>query len=168
MLILWLAAASVLRKLFVKEQVQQDVANSSQSTSVFLKTCIESRKEVLDGKFKGLDTLLLDLDSEYEAFNDLFEHCASAVEKLSLEKALEQSDLLEFYGLFKQAKVGDADDSQAPSIFDVRAKSKFQAWRENQGLTPEQAQKFYICKYASLSEENEELATKVQLLFLIL
>eukprot|EP00343_Euplotes_focardii_P003731 CAMPEP_0205809702 /NCGR_PEP_ID=MMETSP0205-20121125/13947_1 /ASSEMBLY_ACC=CAM_ASM_000278 /TAXON_ID=36767 /ORGANISM="Euplotes focardii, Strain TN1" /LENGTH=70 /DNA_ID=CAMNT_0053087227 /DNA_START=156 /DNA_END=368 /DNA_ORIENTATION=- len=66
---------------------------------------------------------------------------------------LSQGDLLEFYGFFKQAKDGDADDSKAPSMFDLKSKSKFQAWKANTGLSLEESQRYYILRYAVIDKE---------------
>jgi diazepam-binding inhibitor (GABA receptor modulating acyl-CoA-binding protein) len=104
---------------------------------------------------------LLEISSEDDTFTDLYEHCTASIEKLSLEKQLSESKLLEFYGFFKQAKDGDFSEADAPSMFDLKGKAKFSAWKANQGLTEEEAQRYYILTYASISPECEEKAIKV-------
>ena len=67
-----------------------------------------------------MDRLLLDIDTDDDTFYDLYDHCTAWVQKLTLENKISQNDLLKFYGLFKQAKDGDAVDSAAPSFTDFR------------------------------------------------
>jgi len=74
---------------------------------------------------------------------------------------IDQDTLLQFYGLFKQAKDGDATDQDAPSMFDFKSKAKFKAWRFNTGLSTEECQKYYILQYASLDSGCEENAIAV-------
>ncbi len=52
-------------------------------------------------------------------------------------------DLLNLYGLFKQATEGDAT-GERPGGFDFKAIAKFDAWEELKGKTKEQAMQEYI------------------------
>lgn len=51
--------------------------------------------------------------------------------------------LLQLYGLYKQATVGD-NTSSTPWPWDVRGKSKWEAWNEQRGKVKETAQKDYV------------------------
>lgn len=52
-------------------------------------------------------------------------------------------DLLNLYGLFKQATEGDAT-GERPGGFDFKAIAKFDAWEELKGKSKEQAMQEYI------------------------
>ena len=54
-----------------------------------------------------------------------------------------QNVQLELYGLFKQAKAGDATGKR-PGMMDVRGRAKYDAWAGRRGLSPEQAMQAYI------------------------
>lgn len=76
-----------------------------------------------------MEKLLLNIDEEDDNFEVLYDHCASAIEKLSLQNSVSQEDLLELYGFFKQIKDGNASDSLKPSMLDFKAKSKYATWQ---------------------------------------
>lgn len=72
--------------------------------------------------------------------------------KADFEKALEEvkglsnlsnEDLLDLYGLFKQATVGDVSGSK-PGMFDLKGKAKYEAWSSRKGLSKEEAMKKYV------------------------
>ncbi|CAB3234675.1 unnamed protein product [Arctia plantaginis] len=74
----------------------------------------------------------------------------AAADVKNLKSLPSDNDLLELYGYFKQATVGDADPAKAPGFFDLRGKAKFEAWSKHKGLSKEDAQKAYIAKVESL------------------
>ena len=51
--------------------------------------------------------------------------------------------LLELYGLYKQATVGDVE-GEAPSGFDFRGAAKYAAWEQRRGMTSDEAMQAYI------------------------
>lgn len=51
---------------------------------------------------------------------------------------------LKLYGLYKQAKEGDATYATQPYLFQVRQRYKWNAWNEERGKNQEEAQKEYI------------------------
>ena len=110
-----------------------------------------------------MDSRLLDIDEDWDTFEDLYDHCTACVEKLTTENKLSQDQLLQFYGLFKQSRDGDASNSPAPSMLDIRANKKYSKWREFHGLYAEESKRFYILHLCSLSKEQEEKALKVLL-----
>ncbi|KAJ9125861.1 hypothetical protein QFC24_002645 [Naganishia onofrii] len=54
-----------------------------------------------------------------------------------------QEDQLTFYGLFKQANVGDVNTPK-PGMMDFTGKYKWNAWKANEGKSQEQAKKEYV------------------------
>lgn len=58
---------------------------------------------------------------------------------------LDKGSALSFYGLYKQATIGSADEADRPSWYDVAARSKFNAWCAKSHLSKEQAMIEY-CK----------------------
>lgn len=59
--------------------------------------------------------------------------------------ALSNEQMLELYGLFKQASVGDVNTSRPGMLsLDLKAKAKWDAWNSRKGMTKEQAQAAYV------------------------
>lgn len=52
-------------------------------------------------------------------------------------------ELLDLYGLFKQASVGDCDTAR-PGMFDLKGKYKWDNWNSRKGLSKEEAESKYI------------------------
>jgi len=52
-------------------------------------------------------------------------------------------EMLELYGLYKQATVGDVNTDR-PGMFDMTGKAKWDAWESRKGLSKEDAEKQYI------------------------
>ncbi|XP_023298881.1 acyl-CoA-binding protein-like [Lucilia cuprina] len=53
---------------------------------------------------------------------------------------------LEFYGLYKQATVGDCN-IQKPSAVDVKGSAKWTAWNANKGMSQDAAKAAYVAAY---------------------
>lgn len=67
-----------------------------------------------------------------------------AVNRVSSGKVrVEDVTLLELYGLYKQATVGDIN-IPSPGMFDFRGKAKWDAWKHFEGLHPEEAKRRYV------------------------
>lgn len=76
--------------------------------------------------------------------NDLpheFEQAASAVKQLAARP--DNDTLLKLYALFKQASVGDLQQTQ-PGFFDFVGTAKHQAWAALAGISTEDAMRRYI------------------------
>ncbi len=58
--------------------------------------------------------------------------------------------LLELYGLYKQATMGDVTGEE-PSAFDFVSRAKYDAWAAYRGLTREQAMERYIARVTALA-----------------
>ncbi|XP_029171771.1 acyl-CoA-binding protein homolog isoform X2 [Nylanderia fulva] len=70
-----------------------------------------------------------------------FEAAAAAVKALT--KRPTDEELLELYGLFKQATVGDNNTSK-PGMLDLKGKAKWESWNKKKGVSQEQAKQNYI------------------------
>ncbi|CAO3673487.1 hypothetical protein G6F70_005963 [Rhizopus microsporus] len=72
--------------------------------------------------------------------SDKFNTAAEEVKKLS--KSPSNDELLELYGLFKQATVGDNTTSKP--TFDLKGRYKWDAWTKLKGMSQEEAEQKYI------------------------
>ena len=59
--------------------------------------------------------------------------------------ALTNEDKLEFYGLFKQATVGDCNTDR-PGMFDPKGRAKWDAWKAKEGMAKNDAEAAYVAK----------------------
>jgi acyl-CoA-binding protein len=84
------------------------------------------------------------------ALKDKFKEAQDRVQKLSKRPSNQQ--LLELYGLFKQAAEGDVTGSR-PGLLDLKGRAKFDAWAGRQGLSKDQAMKKYVALVDTLAEE---------------
>jgi len=70
----------------------------------------------------------------------------SAAEHLtSISSSLKDSDLLYLYARYKFSTVGHCN-TEKPSIFDIKGRKKWYAWKEISNLTQEEAMKQYVEK----------------------
>uniref|UniRef100_A0A7I4YCR7 Acyl-CoA-binding domain-containing protein 6 n=1 Tax=Haemonchus contortus TaxID=6289 RepID=A0A7I4YCR7_HAECO len=68
----------------------------------------------------------------------------------SIVGKLERSDLMQFYGLYKQATAGPAQPAERPSFFDAKGRLKFDAWAQLGNMSKQVAMQTYVTKMASL------------------
>jgi acyl-CoA-binding protein len=61
----------------------------------------------------------------------------------ALSSAPSQDKLLELYGLYKQAKVGDVDGKR-PGMLDIKGRAKYDAWAARKGTSSEDAMVAYV------------------------
>jgi len=61
--------------------------------------------------------------------------------------------LLELYGLFKQATVGDVTGKR-PGMLDLKGKAKYDAWVTRKGMTKEAAMDEYVAVAERLLNEQ--------------
>lgn len=52
-------------------------------------------------------------------------------------------ELLELYGLYKQATEGDVRGKR-PGMLDIRGRKKYDAWAGRKGMSSEEAQRAYV------------------------
>ncbi|KIS68980.1 uncharacterized protein UMAG_02959 [Mycosarcoma maydis] len=72
-----------------------------------------------------------------------------------------QDDQLTFYGLYKQATVGDVT-SKRPGMFDLAGKYKWDAWNKNQGMSKEDAQQAYVDALLEILKKHEDEGDSAQ------
>ncbi|KAL7309064.1 acyl-CoA-binding protein (ACBP)/diazepam binding inhibitor (DBI)/endozepine (EP) [Mucor circinelloides] len=72
----------------------------------------------------------------------------AAEEVKNLASKPSDNQLLELYGLFKQATVGDNTTSKP--TFDIKGRYKWDAWTKLKGTSQEDAEKQYIALVESL------------------
>mmetsp|Transcript_2847 Transcript_2847/g.11312 ORF Transcript_2847/g.11312 Transcript_2847/m.11312 type:complete len:84 (+) Transcript_2847:176-427(+) len=65
-----------------------------------------------------------------------------AVEVANKLPKASNEDMLELYGWFKQANVGDVNTDR-PGMFDLKGKAKWDAWEKCKGTSKEDAMKKY-------------------------
>ncbi|KAG0677779.1 acyl-CoA-binding protein (ACBP)/diazepam binding inhibitor (DBI)/endozepine (EP) [Pichia californica] len=78
----------------------------------------------------------------------LFNEKAEAVSNLPTRPS--DDELLQLYGLFKQATVGD-NETTKPGVFDFKGKYKWEAWNKLKGTSQEEAEAKYIALVDELS-----------------
>ncbi|KAK6198028.1 acyl-CoA-binding protein [Scheffersomyces amazonensis] len=66
---------------------------------------------------------------------------AEAVQNLTTRP--DDGELLKLYALYKQTTVGD-NTTAKPGIFDLKGKYKWQAWKDIEGTSQEDAEQQYI------------------------
>jgi diazepam-binding inhibitor (GABA receptor modulator, acyl-CoA-binding protein) len=72
------------------------------------------------------------------------EELDQAVKRVNaLAKAPGTSEMLDLYGLYKQATTGDATGSR-PGMFDPKGRAKWDAWSSRKGLSTEDASTKYV------------------------
>lgn len=72
------------------------------------------------------------------------EEFEAAVERVQkLPKRPDNDTLLELYGLFKQAKEGDATGKR-PGMLDLRGRAKWDAWASRKGMSADEAREEYV------------------------
>lgn len=59
-------------------------------------------------------------------------------------------ELLQLYGLYKQATVGNCNTQKPTALFDIKGKRKWESWNANSNVSSEEAKKQYILKVQSL------------------
>lgn len=84
-----------------------------------------------------------------ETTKDKFTAAKAQVEKLKARPS--NADLLELYGLYKQATDGDVTGSR-PGMLDLKGRAKYDAWAGKKGLSGEDAMKKYVAAVERLSK----------------
>ena len=71
---------------------------------------------------------------------DVFTEAQDRVKKLTRRPS--NAELLDLYGLYKQATEGDATGSR-PGMLDMKGRAKFDAWTKRKGTTKDAAMEAY-------------------------
>ncbi len=76
---------------------------------------------------------------------------AAVAKSKELTRRPTNEELLELYGLYKQASEGDINEPR-PMGFDFKAIAKWQAWESKKGTSKDQAMQEYVILMARLKE----------------
>jgi diazepam-binding inhibitor (GABA receptor modulator, acyl-CoA-binding protein) len=76
-----------------------------------------------------------------KSLGDQFKEAKARVEKLSRRPSNDQ--LLDLYGLYKQATEGDVSGSR-PGLLDLKGRAKYDAWAKRKGASKDDAMKKYV------------------------
>lgn len=79
-----------------------------------------------------------------------FKEAKTRVEKLASRPSNDQ--LLDLYGLYKQATDGDVTGSR-PGMLDLKGRAKFDAWAKRKGSSKDEAMKAYVALVDDLAEK---------------
>ncbi len=80
-----------------------------------------------------------------------FESSVTRSKELAVRPSNE--DLLQMYGLYKQATLGDNNDER-PGGFDFKAVAKYEAWLRQKGKSKEDARSEYVTLVDRLSNAS--------------
>ena len=86
-----------------------------------------------------------------KSLKDKFEDAKGRVEGLKSRPSNDQ--LLQLYGLYKQATEGDVAGSR-PGMLDLKGRAKFDAWARRKGTSKDDAMKAYVAFVAELEESH--------------
>lgn len=75
----------------------------------------------------------------------------------NLKKKPDNDELLNIYGLFKQANEGD-NTTEEPSFYQLEKKSKWKAWNSQKGKSKDQAKHEYVTAVIKLLPDTEKAA----------
>ena len=78
---------------------------------------------------------------------------AAVAQSKDLAKRPGNEELLQLYALFKQATEGDVTED-VPGGFDFKAIIKYNAWKELQGKSKEQAMQEYVTLVENLKKQS--------------
>ncbi len=76
-----------------------------------------------------------------KSLGDQFQDAKARVEKLSSRPSNDQ--LLDLYGLYKQATEGDVSGSR-PGLLDLKGRAKYDVWAKRKGASKDDAMKKYV------------------------
>ncbi len=79
-----------------------------------------------------------------------FEKAAAEIKDLTVRPTDEE--LLELYGLYKQAAIGDCNTAR-PGMFDLKGKYKWDKWNGHKGTSKADAETKYIALVKTLLEK---------------
>ncbi|KAF0981351.1 hypothetical protein FDP41_012611 [Naegleria fowleri] len=82
-----------------------------------------------------------------------FEQAAATIKTITSGPTNEE--LLLLYSLYKQATVGDVNTDQ-PSIFNMKERAKWDAWKEKEGMSKEDAMEQYVALVNELVQKYKK------------
>lgn len=94
------------------------------------------------------------------SIDDNFDAATTYVGSLAANGDVSETDLLKFYGLFKQATEGPCETAK-PAFFDLKGRTKWAAWKNVGNISSEEARTAYIDLLTSLKPEwNQGASSK--------
>jgi len=95
-----------------------------------------------------------------KSIDDNFDAATTYVGSLAANGDVSESDLLKFYGLYKQATEGPCETAK-PAFFDLKGRTKWAAWKRIGNISSEEARTAYIDLLTSLKPEwNQGASSK--------
>lgn len=79
------------------------------------------------------------------------EFAAAQVRVKQLKQTPAADELLELYGLYKQASLGEVQGSR-PGMLDFKGRAKYDAWAAQKGVSAETAMEKYVALVARLQK----------------
>jgi len=73
----------------------------------------------------------------------LKEDFEAAAERIKPVTGPNNEEMLQLYGLYKQATIGD-NNTPKPGMLDLKGKKKWEFWNDRKGMSAEDAMKAYI------------------------
>ncbi|XP_028895079.2 acyl-CoA-binding domain-containing protein 6 [Zeugodacus cucurbitae] len=101
-----------------------------------------------------------DSDIDTEPIDEIFSEAAEHLQKI--HNSIESTDLLEIYGLYKQATCGRCN-TQKPSVFNMQSRSKWCAWNDLGDMSQTEAKHLYVAKVKKVDSNwvpNHEIGNK--------
>lgn len=100
----------------------------------------------------------LPINLSEDTLDEAFDKAQAMLVKLN--NVPDKDSILDVYGLYKQATVGDINISK-PSFFsiDIKAKTKYQAWEKFKGLNKENAMKEYVKTVLKLVDADKKASS---------
>ncbi|CAO1626983.1 unnamed protein product [Sympodiomycopsis kandeliae] len=86
-----------------------------------------------------------------------FDKAVSVIQSLPKDGPIKptQADQLTFYGLYKQATIGDVNTSR-PGMLDLTGKAKWDAWKKNEGKSQEDAKSEYVKTLVEILKKHSD------------
>ncbi|CAG0887957.1 unnamed protein product [Darwinula stevensoni] len=100
-----------------------------------------------DAECKHFSLHFVVLNHELHLQDASFQKAADDVKNLKTKP--KDAEMLEIYGLFKQAMVGDINISR-PSMLDPKGQAKWDAWNTRKGMSTGEAKENYVKKAGEL------------------
>ncbi|XP_076869043.1 acyl-CoA-binding domain-containing protein 7 [Brachyhypopomus gauderio] len=80
-----------------------------------------------------------------------FDQYAEDVKKVKTRPS--DQELLDLYGLYKQAMVGDINTDK-PGMLDMKGKAKWEAWDSRKGMSKDDAMTAYVALAQEIIDKN--------------
>lgn len=98
------------------------------------------------------------MTSSTSSSDDTFDAATTYVGSLAANGDVSETDLLKFYGLYKQATEGPCETPK-PAFFDLKGRTKWAAWKNVGDISQEDSRTAYIDLLASLKPDWSEGAS---------